>query len=180
MFALFLSPKATAVWQWFHFLQGRVPHGRQVLRLNLDETSIRFWYEPQKGLRRPRGQVPRAGFARKASRAQLRKAFSHVAIICDDTSLQPHLPQVLLVNERTVSAELNRRWTSLPGCNVKLWRGKSAWINNKVFAKIIREVGKVLRARAGGAKRFYCWMHIHVTSPGARLLRAVTMTSGQC
>ena len=69
IFVLFLYPKATAVWQWFHFLQGRVPPGRQVLRLNLDETSVRFWYEPRQGLRRPRGQVPRGGYARKASRA---------------------------------------------------------------------------------------------------------------
>ena len=138
------------MWQWFRFLQGQVPPGRPVLRLNLDETSVRFWYEPRKGLRRPRDEIPRVGFARKASRAQLRKAFSHIAIICDDTSLQPYLPQVLLVNERTVSAELNRRWTSLPGCNAKLWRGKTAWISNKVFARIVRELGKVLRARAGG------------------------------
>ena len=137
------------MWQWFHFLQGQVPPGFPVLRLNLDETGVRFWYEPRLGLRRPSGQVPRAGFARKASRAQLRRAFSHVAIICDDTALQPHLPQVLLVNEHTVSAELKRRWTSLPGCNAKLWRGPSAWINDKVVAKIIRELGKVLRARAG-------------------------------
>ena len=107
------------MWQWFHFLQAQVPPDRPVLRLNLDETSVRFWYEPRKGLRRPRGQIPRAGFARKASRAQLRKAFSHVAIICDDSSLQPHLPPVLLVNERAVSAELHRRWTPLPGTNAK-------------------------------------------------------------
>ena len=137
------------MWKWFHFLQGQVPPDRPVLRLNLDETSVRFWYEPCKGLRRPSGQTPRAGFARKATRAQLRKAFSHIAIICNDTSLQPHLPQVLLVNERTVSAQLARRWTSLPGSNAKLWRGKSAWINDKVFAKIIRELGKVLVERAG-------------------------------
>ena len=137
------------MWQWFHFLQGQVPPGRSVLRLNLDETSVRFWYEPRLGLRRPTSQVPRAGFARQASRGQLRRAFSHVGIICDDTSLQPHLPQVLLVNERTVTAEQHRHWTSLPGCNAKLWRGKSAWINDEVFAKIIRELGKVLRARAG-------------------------------
>ena len=138
------------MWQWFHFLQAQVPPDRPVLRLNLDETSVRFWYEPRLGLRRPRGQVPRAGFARKASRAQLRKAFSHVAIICDDSSLQPHLPQVLLVNERTVSAELHRRWTPLSGTNAKLWRGKSSWINDKVFGKIIRELGQVLRSRAKG------------------------------
>ena len=138
------------MWQWFHFLLGQVPPGRPVLRLNLDETSVRFWYEPRLGLRRPRGRVPRAGFARQATRGQLRRAFSHIAIICDDASVQPHLPQVLLVNERTVTAEQHRRWASLPGCNAKLWRGKSAWINDEVFANIVRELGKVLRARAEG------------------------------
>ena len=43
---------------------------------------------------------------------------------------------------------LKTRWTSLPGCNAKLWRGKSAWINDKVFGTIIRELGKVLRVHA--------------------------------
>ena len=147
--AHFPCPEAEAVWQWFHFLQGQVPPGRPVLRLNLDETSVRFWYEPRLGLRRKQGHILRAGFARQASRGQLRRAFSHIAIICDDTSLQPHLPQVLLVNKRTITAEQHRRWTSRPGCNAKLWRGKSAWINDVVFAKIVRELGKVLRARAG-------------------------------
>ena len=150
IFDCFLSLEATAVWQWFHFLQRQVPPCDSVLRLNLDETSVKFWYEPRMGLRRPAGEVPRVGFARQASRSQLRRAFSHIAIICDDTGLQPHLPQVLLVNERTVTAEQHRRWTSLPGCNAKLWRGKSAWINDEVFAKIVRELGKVLRARAEG------------------------------
>ena len=124
------------MWQWFQFLRSRVPPNRQVLRLNLDETSIRFWYLPRMGLRRPKRQMPRTGFTRQASRSQLRKAFSHVAIICDDTSLQPHLPQVLLVNERTVSVEQLRRWRSLPGSNAQLWRRQSAWINDKVFAQI--------------------------------------------
>ena len=137
------------MWQWFHFLLSQVPPGRPVLRLNLDETSVRCWYEPRLDPRRPKGQVPRAGIARQASRGQLRRAFSHIGIICDDASLQPHLPQVLLVNERTVTAEQHRRWTPLPGYNAKLWRGKSAWINNKVFANIIRELGMVLRARVG-------------------------------
>ena len=54
----FLSPEATAVWQWFHFLVGQVPSGHPVLRLILDRTSVRFWYEPRLGLRRPRGQGP--------------------------------------------------------------------------------------------------------------------------
>ena len=167
------------MWQWFHFLQGQAPAGRPVLRLNLDETSVRFWYEPRKGLRRDAGDKPRKGFARQASRAQLRKAFTHVAIVCDDTTLQPYLPQVLLVNERTVSMELSRRWTALRGCNAKLWRGKSAWINEKVFAKILRELGKVLRERAGG-RQAVLLMDAHKVhySKGA-LAAAVTMTFGR-
>ena len=150
VFARFLLPEATAVWQWFRFLLSQVPPHKPVVRLNLDETSIRFWYEPRLGLRQPTGQVPRQGFARQASRGQLRKAFSHVAVICDDASLQPHLPQVLLVNERTVTVELHRRWSSLPGCNTQVWRGRSAWINDKVFARIVRSLGKVLQERAAG------------------------------
>ena len=136
------------MWQWFRFLLRHVPGDRPILRLNLDETSIRFWYEPRLGLRRENKKSQRAGCARQASRGQLRAAFTHIAIICDDTSLQPHLPQVLLVNERTVTAEQHRRWSSPQGCNVKLWRGKSAWINDQVFARVIRTLGKVLRERA--------------------------------
>ena len=145
---VFSAPKAIAIWQRFRFLVEQVPPGRPVLRLNLDETSIRFWYEPRLGLRRPSRHVPKAGFARQASRSQLRKAFSHIGIICDDASLQPHLPQVLLVNERTVTAEQHRRWTPLPGCNAQMWRCKSACINDKVFARVVRTLGKVLRERA--------------------------------
>ena len=138
------------MWQWFHFLLDQVPPGRPVLRLNLDETSVKFWYEPRLGLRRLSSPKPRVGFARQASRSQLRRAFTHVAIICDDPTLQPLLPQILLVNERTVTVEQHRRWKSLPGSNAKLWRGKSAWINDEVFAKIIRELGKVVVAHAPG------------------------------
>ena len=137
------------MWQWFHFLLDQVPPGRSVLRLNLDETSVRFWYEPRQGLRSNSGPTRKTGCARQASRGQLRRAFTHVAIICDDASLQPYMPQVLLVNERTVTVEQSRRWTSLPGCNAQLWRAKSAWINDEVFARIIRELGKVLKSRAG-------------------------------
>ena len=34
-----LFPEATAVWQWFRFLRGRVHPYQQVLRLNLGDTS---------------------------------------------------------------------------------------------------------------------------------------------
>ena len=82
--------EAMASWQWFRFLLAQVPPGRKPLILNLDETSIRVWYEPRLGLRARAGNR-RAGPAptRQTSRGLLRKAFTHVAVICDDAALQP-------------------------------------------------------------------------------------------
>ena len=48
------------MWQWFHFLQGQVPLGRPVLRLNLDENSIKFWHEVFAKIVRELGKVLRA------------------------------------------------------------------------------------------------------------------------
>ena len=144
-----MKKQATAVWQWFHFLVGQVPPGQKMLLLNLDETSVRFWYEPRLGLReRFKKKTGQRGPARQASRGQLRKAITHVAIICDDTAVQAQLPQVILVNERTCTVRTLRSWSPLPGCKAEVWRNKSAWINNKVFADIVNHIGKVLKAHA--------------------------------
>ena len=129
----FFYHNAAAVWQWFHFLLDQVPPGRSVLRLNLDETSVRFWYEPRQGLRSNSGPTRKTGCARQASRGQLRRAFTHVAIICDDASLQPYMPQVLLVNERTVTVEQtftvqhqqSCSHSALPSVSNTIWRAAS-------------------------------------------------------
>lgn len=144
-----LFKKALAVWQWFHFLRRQVPPNKPVLVLNLDETSIRFWYEPRRGLRpkdKDQGESTRA--ARQASRGQMRKAVTHVAIICNDHTIQPHLPQVIIVNEHIVSARTMRTWKPLAGTKAEVWRQKSAWINNENFGLIIKGIGKAVQARA--------------------------------
>ena len=160
------------MWQWCRFLLAQVPPGRRVLLLNLDETSIRFWYQPRLGLRSRSGKMPRRGFARQASRGQLRKAFSHIAILCDDASLQPLLPQVLLVNERTVTAEMLRSWTPIRGCKAEVWRGRSAWINNLVFARIVRRLGRVLQEHAAD-RQVILLMDAHVCHFCAGVLAAL-------
>ena len=138
-----------ASWQWFRFLSAQVPPGRKPLILNLDETSIRVWYEPRLGLRARAGNR-RAGPApaRQASRGLLRKAFTHVAVICDDSALQPHIPQVILVNERTCTVRILGDWKPVPGCKVEVHRHKSAWINNVKLADVIRRIGEALKTHA--------------------------------
>ena len=85
------------------------------------------------------------GPARQASRGQLRKAVTHVAVICDDTALQAQFPQVILMNERTCTTGLLASWTPMRGCKAEVWRRKSAWINNKVFAEVLNRIGQVLK-----------------------------------
>ena len=141
--------KAMASWQWFRFLLAQVPLDRKPLILNLDETSIRFWYEPRLGLRaRARDRVPGRAPARQASRGLLRKAFTHIAVICDDSALQPLLPQVILVNERTCTIRNLQDWKPLPGCKAEVFRHKSAWINNAKFADVLRRIGEALKTHA--------------------------------
>ena len=141
--------KAMASWQWFRFLLAQVPPDRKPLILNLDETSIRFWYEPRLGLRaRARDRVSGRASARQASRGLLRKAFTHIAVICDDPALQPLLPQVILVNERTCTIRTLQDWKPLPGCKAEVFRHKSAWINNAKFADVLRRIGQALKTHA--------------------------------
>ena len=141
--------KATASWQWFRFLLAQVPPDRKPLILNLDETSIRFWYQPRLGLRaRARHRLRGPGPARQASRGLLRKAFTHVAVICDDSAVQPLLPQVVLVNERTCTVKTLQGWKPLPACRAEVHREKSAWINNVKCAEVVSCIGQALRTHA--------------------------------
>ena len=63
------------------------------------------------------------------------------------------------MNERIVTMEQYRRWAPPSGCNAKLWRGKSAWINDDIlpglFGSSVRSYGYAQKI----ARPFYCWMH---------------------
>ena len=52
------------------------------------------------------------------------------------------------MNERTCTAGLLASWSPTRGCKAELWRRKSAWINNQVFAEIVNRIGQVLKEHA--------------------------------
>lgn len=133
--------QALAAWRWFNYVSGQVPPGKEPLRLNLDETSICLFQGSG------RGNVfisKKRVLRQRVSRATRRRCLTHVAVICDQTEVQPLLPQVILGNEATFQA---RRMATLraacPG-NVVLLRGKSAWNNHVVCAWIIGLIGHAL------------------------------------
>ena len=89
------SPEVLASWQWFNWSIAQVPAGKTALRLNMDETSLRLLYDAAKGViaSEPIAQAGRRGrLAQKATRGQTRGALSLIALICDESSVQPRLP----------------------------------------------------------------------------------------
>ena len=115
--------------------------------LNLDETCIKFFYTPRLGIRfRCRKRGPKGqSHVRHASRAQTRKALTHVAVICGDPTLQPTIPQILLVAKRAATLQQLHHLQPMPGCSAEVWRCDSAWINKPVFDRIIARLGEWCR-----------------------------------
>ena len=119
--------------------------------LNLDETSVRFYYTPQKGVLIPQKimnsdphAVPMAG--RNTSRGQMRKALSHVAIITSDCAVQKCLPQILMVARRVCNKKEMAAACAAVARPVELWPRTSGWVNQKEFAMLLTRVAAALEA----------------------------------
>ena len=143
--------QAEAVWRWFRFLESRVPAEKRPLILNLDETSVRFYYTPQKGVLVPEKSTtegPKAApmSGRNTSRGQMRKALSHVAIITSDFAVQKSLPQILMVARRVCNKKDMAAACAAVDAPVELWPRTSGWVNQKEFAVLLTRVAAALEA----------------------------------
>ena len=139
--------KATAAWQWFNWTLQRVPLGKTPLRLNFDETSCRLFYETAPGIL---GSEPIASSAHKGfitqqvTRRQRRGTLSFLALLCDDPTIQPLLPQIIVGNEHLVPEAVRRALEaeSLLMKNVTVLRRKSAWVNDGLLSLVAATWGK--------------------------------------
>ena len=167
--------QARAVWQWYNYLQARAADGKRLLRINLDETSICLFQGDVKGTvfydrKRDRtGERP----AQRVSRAKRRTCLTHVGVICDDTALQPLMPQFLIGNSSTF---LMRDWAGLQArapANVTLVRQKSAWVNIRLLVQIVRRLGLLLRPHAGSCQPVLIMdaCRVHFAEPVLRACR---------
>ena len=120
--------------------------GKQILRLNLDETACKMHYTP------PSGLVARDGVNKRRlpqlyqnlKRAQMRSAVSHIALICDNTEIQALLPQYIIGNERLLRVEmLNELQVSLQP-NVAVVRRRSSWVTGHLMRQLARAYAKTL------------------------------------
>ena len=133
--------QALAAWQWYNFAASNVPAGKQVLRMNLDETALCLHQGPA------HGNVFAAH--RTAQRTSKRRAYmTHVAVICDQREVQLTLPQVIIGNECVLpSRQMDALRASCPA-NVQLVRQKSAWNNAALCAQIVAAIGEAVRPHA--------------------------------
>jgi hypothetical protein len=130
-----------AAWRWYNYVSSQVPPAKEVLRLNLDETSVCLY----------QGDVRGNVFVSKkqratqyAPRAKRRCCMTHIGVVYDSTEIQPRLPQAVIGHEATFKArELPALRASCPA-NVILLRQRSAWSNNVVCAWLVRRIGFAL------------------------------------
>ena len=117
--------------------------------LNLDETSIPL-VQPAgvrgnllaEGTRWDKSKrlTPALYLPREKQRAH----FTYVAIVCDDPTLQPLLPQVLIFSEKQLGKARARELQKAMPPNVFVITQKTAWTNHRVHGRIVRLLGQVL------------------------------------
>ena len=133
------------MWQWWNFCTASIPHGKRLLKINVDETSICLFQGNVKGnvlvskkRRREDGPVQRI------PRSRRRCYLTHVAFVCDQPELQALLPQVVIGNQVALPASAMPTLTAACPSNVRLVRQKSAWNNQNLMALIIRILAAAL------------------------------------
>jgi hypothetical protein len=142
-----------------------VPPGKSILRINLDETSVCLFQGAGKGTvfinKRVAGGVP----TQKVARFKRRCCLTHVAVICDNTELQPLMPQFILGNFATfLQRDLAMLRSRCPP-NIVLVRQQSAWNNERMCAIIVRRIALALRAHIGTLQPvlFLDAVRLHIT-----------------
>ena len=139
-----LNFEVCAVLQWFAWLRRECPHGKKILRLNLDESSVKLF------MPYGRGHIVRLGARAKrrvkqpASRKEMRLCVTFVGIICDDPSIQPVLPQIILGSERALTQRLLKGLRPRLRSNVCLLRVKNGWMTAELMAKLMTLLGEKL------------------------------------
>lgn len=103
-----------------------------MLRVNVDETAIQRNAHGRKGIVMSAARRHHPVLLTK--KAAERGTLTHVAFICDDTALQPHMPQVIICNEHTLTKAQLEAASAIVPSNVWVCRAKSSWVDAATFA----------------------------------------------
>ena len=119
---------------------------RPPLFINLDETSLAYAYPQTRGTVIIRKHLPK-GRSHKPQRYKLGDLRGHVTylgFVCNESTVQPELPQILIGNEHFFTLKsLAKAKPHLPK-NVYVWREKSAWSNHKTMRRAFKKLREAL------------------------------------
>ena len=134
--------KAFALWQWSRYLVSQVPAPKIPLFINIDETSICLFPGSRGGnIFVHKDALP----LQLVTQQQQRTYLTYVAFICNDDAIQLKLPQIIISNESTIPAGRLEEFRAMCPPNVHVWREESAWINGRLWGKLLRTLAEALR-----------------------------------
>ena len=150
-----LAPQVQVWRAWVRWLVGTVFAGRDLVVLNLDETSCPHDYPANKGnvVASFRREHLSAGcFFQRVRRADTRGHTTLIGLICNDPILQRHLPQIILGGsaKRPLSAEERAEFLGL-GYPLELWEGSGGWTNETVMMAVLAHIKAVVHGHRPGA-----------------------------
>lgn len=122
------------------------PLAKRPLLLNMDETSVQREMQPLKGTvswrKRRRGPLRPTMRIRKSD---MRQCATWAAVLCDDTAIQPMLPQWILTNWSTVAASKREEYQGALPANWTIRRQKSAWMNQDTMVAWLERLHETLK-----------------------------------
>ena len=141
------APEALTRWQWHNHLCSAVPSGKRVLLVNLDETAICAFQGDVKGNVLVARKTMAA--AQRVSHGERRRFLTHVALLCDDPTVQKLLPRFLIGNEHTILAGGLGALRARCPPNVRLIRQRTAWVTTPLICQVVRALAAALAAHRG-------------------------------
>ena len=136
--------QARTSWQWHQYLRARIlEKGLTPLRLNVDETSIVLNHDDEKGVINKNAQGKVILIPKKSKK---RGSLTHVALVCDDNTVQPLLPQFIIGNEHVLRVTDLTEIESSLAHNIIVIRAKSSWVTVELFIVLLEMLRKVLNA----------------------------------
>jgi len=137
-----------ACWQWNNFLEQQCPIGKTILHINMDESCVRMHCDSKAGfVVVPSGHRKKHVLRRemKVGLRQRRSAVTLVAFICDDFTIQKHLPQIIIGNEMVLLRRDELQLQEDLPANWFLRRRKSGWLNSDELINIIKLLGEIMK-----------------------------------
>ena len=140
------SLQVLGFWQWSLFLRTKAAeHGRNLVYINIDESSMLQTCPSRRGVCIPRRLWPRKRVPVGAPYQKRRRgAASLIAMLSSQRSLQRRLPQVVLANSRVLPKKILARISDVGERRVKIWRAASSWVNSTVMVRVLEELAEAL------------------------------------